>query len=313
MTLRAGVAGIGIARFGDLVENQGLVERGVDTNDEWIRSRSGIERRWFISPDDSRKTSDIGADALRIALDKAGWSADTLDAIVCTTSTPDFNSYPATACLIQAKVGAVGAFAFDVTAACSGFVVGLNVASQYISCGQCRRVALVCPELNSRILNFQDRGTCVLFGDGAGAMLLEPREDGSGVLGSDLKSDGKLAGILTAPRIYMEGKAVYRCAVTEMPAISRRLLERHGFSPADVDLVVPHQANIRIIQSTAEHLGIPPEKVMVNVQDYGNTSSATIPIALAQAQEEGRLHKGDLVLTVAVGAGMIWGANLIRW
>jgi 3-oxoacyl-[acyl-carrier-protein] synthase III len=313
VTLRAGVVGIGIARFGDLVENDGLVERGVDTNDEWIRSRSGIERRWFISPDDPRKTSDIGADALRIALDKAGWTADTLDAIVCTTSTPDFDSYPATACVIQAKVGASGAFGFDVTAACSGFVVGLNVASQFISCGQCRRVALVCPELNSRILNFQDRGTCVLFGDGAAAMLLELREDGSGVLGSDLKSDGKLAGILTAPLIYMEGKAVYRCAVTEMPAISRRLLERHGLSPADVDLVVPHQANIRIIQSTAEHLGIPPEKVMVNVQDYGNTSSATIPIALAQAQDEGRLRKGDLVLTVAVGAGMIWGANLIRW
>jgi 3-oxoacyl-[acyl-carrier-protein] synthase-3 len=133
------------------------------------------------------------------------------------------------------------------------------------------------------------------------------------VLGSDLKSDGKLAGILTAPPIYMEGKAVYRCAVTEMPAISRRLLERHGLSPADVDLVVPHQANIRIIQSTAEHLGIPPEKVMVNVQDYGNTSSATIPIALREAQDKGRVKKGDLVLTVAVGAGMIWGANLIRW
>jgi 3-oxoacyl-[acyl-carrier-protein] synthase-3 len=313
VTLRAGVVGIGIARFGDLVENDGLVERGVDTNDEWIRSRSGIERRWFISADDPRKTSDVGADALRIALDQAGWAADTLDAIVCTTSTPDFNSYPATACLIQAKVGAKNAFGFDVTAACTGFVVGLNVASQFISSGQSRRVALVCPELNSRILNFQDRGTCVLFGDGAAALLLEPREDGSGVLGSDLKSDGKLAGILTAPPIYMEGKAVYRCAVTEMPAISRRLLERHGLSPADVDLVVPHQANIRIIQSTAEHLGIPPEKVMVNVQDYGNTSSATIPIALREAQDKGRVKKGDLVLTVAVGAGMIWGANLIRW
>jgi 3-oxoacyl-[acyl-carrier-protein] synthase-3 len=296
-----------------VVENDDLVARGVDTNDEWIRSRSGIERRRFIASDDPRQASDVGAEALVLALQEAGWEADSLDAIVCTTSTPDFNSYPATACLVQAKVGAHNAFGIDLTAACTGFVAGLNVASQFVTSGQCRRVALVCPELNSRILNFQDRNTCVLFGDGAGAMLLEAREDGSGVLGSDLKSDGRLAPILSAPPIVMEGKAVYRCAVTEMPAISRRLLERHGLTAADLDLVVPHQANIRIIQSTAEHLGVPPEKVMVNVQDYGNTSSATIPIALREALDQGRLKKGDLVLTVAVGAGMIWGANLIRW
>ncbi len=313
MTLRAGVAGIGIARFGDLVENQDLIERGVDTSDEWIRSRSGIERRRFLSAEDPRKTSDVGADALKIALAQAGWDAASLDAIVCSTSTPDFNSYPATGCLVQAKVGADNAFAVDVTAACTGFVMALNVASQFVSSGQCRRVAVVCAELNSRILDFSDRNTCVLFGDGAGAMLLEACEDGCGVLGSDMKSDGNLAGILPAPPIRMEGKAVYRCAVTEMPAISRRLLERLGFSASDVSLVVPHQANIRIIQSTAEHLGISAEKVVVNVQDYGNTSSASILIALRQALDEGRLKKGDLVLTMAVGAGMIWGANLIKW
>lgn len=313
MTLRAGVAGIGVARFGDLVENQGLVDRGVDTSDEWIRSRSGIERRRFLSADDPRKTSDVGADALRIALADGGWDPASLDAIVCSTSTPDFNSYPATACLIQAKVGADNAFGLDVTAACTGFVAALNVASQFVSGGQCRRVAVVCAELNSRILDFSDRNTCVLFGDGAAALLLEGREDGTGVLGSDMKSDGRLAGILTAPPIRMEGKAVYRCAVTEMPAISRRLLERAGLKASDVSLVVPHQANIRIIQSTAEHLGIPPEKVLVNVQDHGNTSSASIPIALRQALEDGRLGKGDVVLTMAVGAGMIWGANLIKW
>jgi 3-oxoacyl-[acyl-carrier-protein] synthase-3 len=246
-------------------------------------------------------------------LAEAGWDAESLDAIVCSTSTPDFNSYPATACLIQAKVGAENAFGMDVTAACTGFVTALNVASLFVSSGQCRRVAVVCAELNSRILDFSDRNTCVLFGDGAAAMLLEAREDGSGVLGSDMKSDGKLAGILTAPPIRMEGKAVYRCAVTEMPAISRRLLDRLGLSPADVSLVVPHQANIRIIQSTAEHLGIAAEKVVVNVQDHGNTSSASILIALRQALDDGRLHRGDLVLTMAVGAGMIWGANLIKW
>jgi len=313
VTLRAGVVGIGIARFGDLVENQGLVDRGVDTSDEWIRSRSGIERRRFLAADDPRKTSDVGAEALKIALTEAGWDASSLDAIVCSTSTPDFNSYPATACLIQAKVGAENAFGMDVTAACTGFVTALNVASLFVSGGQCRRVAVVCAEINSRILDFSDRNTCVLFGDGAGAMLLEAREDGSGVLGSDMKSDGKLAGILTAPPIRMEGKAVYRCAVTEMPAISRHLLERLGLAASDVSLVVPHQANIRIIQSTAEHLGISPEKVVVNVQDHGNTSSASILIALRQALDEGRLKKGDLVLTMAVGAGMIWGANLIKW
>lgn len=313
MTLRAGVAGIGIARFGDLIENDGLVARGVETSDEWIRSRSGIERRRFIGADDPRQASDVGADALKLALEQAGWDAASLDAIVCTTSTPDFNSYPATACLIQAKTGAENAFGIDVTAACTGFVAGLNVASQFVSSGQCRRVAVVAAELNSRILDFSDRNTCVLFGDGAAAMLLEAREDGSGVLGSEMKSDGRLWPILTAPPIRMEGKAVYRCAVTEMPAISRRLLERQGLTPDDVDLVVPHQANIRIIQSTAEHLGISSDKVMVNVQDHGNTSSASIPLALRQAVDQGRLKKGDLVLTTAVGAGMIWGANLIRW
>lgn len=313
MSLRAGVVEVGQARFGDLIDNDGLVAMGVDTNDEWIRSRSGIERRWFLAKDDPRQTSDVGADALRDALGRAGWEADSLDAIICATSSPDFGGYPATACLVQAKVGAGNAFGFDVTAACTGFVAGLNVASNFIVSGQCRRVALVCAELNSRILDFSDRNTCVLFGDGAAAVLLEAREDGSGVLGSELKSDGKLAGILDAPLIHMDGKAVYRCAVSQMPAISRSLLERLGIPKDDVALMVPHQANIRIIQSTGEHLGIPPEKVMVNVQDYGNTSSATIPIALRQALDEGRIRRGDLVLTVAVGAGMIWGANLIRW
>jgi 3-oxoacyl-[acyl-carrier-protein] synthase III len=311
--LTAGIVEVGQARFGDLVENDGLVAMGVDTSDEWIRSRSGIERRWFISKDDPRKTSDVGADALQDALNRAGWTADSLDAIVCTTSTPDFNSYPATACVIQEKVKATNAFGLDVTAACTGFVAGLNIAANYITAGQCKRVALVCAELNSRILDYNDRNTCVLFGDGAAAVLLEAREDGSGVLGSDLKSDGKLVPILDAPLIRMDGKAVYRCAVTEMPAISRRLLEKQNLSTADLALIVPHQANIRIIQSTGENLGVPPEKVMVNVQNYGNTSSATIPIALREALDQGRIQKGDLILTVAVGAGMIWGANLIRW
>ncbi len=313
MSLRAGIVEVGQAHFGEHVENDAFVGMGVDTSDEWIRSRSGIERRWFIGKDDPRKTSDIGAEALSDALRRAGWEADSLDAIVCATSTPDFASYPATACVIQEKVKASNAFGVDATAACTGFVVGLNIAANYIVAGQCKRVALVCAELNSRILNFQDRNTCVLFGDGAAAVLLEAREDGSGVLGSDLKSDGKLVPILDAPPVRMDGKAVYRCAVTEMPAISRRLLEKHGLAVADVDLMIPHQANIRIIESTGQNLGIAPEKVMVNVQDYGNTASATIPIALRQALDEGRIQKGDLVLTVAVGAGMIWGANLIRW
>lgn len=313
MSLRARIVEVGQARFGDLVENDGLVAMGVDTNDEWIRTRSGIERRWFISKDDPRKTSDVGAEALSDALLRAGWDADSLDAIVCTTSTPDFNSYPATACVIQEKVKASNAFGLDVTAACTGFVAGLNIAANYIATEQCRRVALVCAELNSRILDFSDRNTCVLFGDGAAAVLLETSTDESGVLGSDLKSDGKLVSILDAPMIRMDGKAVYRCAVTEMPAITRRLLEKQGLATSDISLLIPHQANIRIIQSTGDNLGLPAEKVVVNVQNYGNTSSATIPIAIREALDQGRIQKGDLLLTVAVGAGMIWGANLIRW
>jgi len=311
MTLRAGVAAVVAHVPGDVVDNDWFTTIGLDTNDEWIRTRSGIERRRFMR-DPSITTSDIGAEALRKALAKAGWDALDLEAIVCATSTPEY-AYPATAVLIQNKTGALNAFGYDVMAACTGFVVALNAASLLISSGQCRKVAVVCAELNSRVLDMTDRNSCVLFGDGAGAMLLEAREDGSGVIGSALKSDGRLEGILHCPPVKMDGKAVYRCAVTEMPAISRVLLEREGLTTADVSLLVPHQANIRIMQSTAEHLGIPSEKVMVNVQEYGNTSSATIPIALAEALDQGRIRSGDLILTVAVGGGMVWGANLIRW
>lgn len=311
MTLRAGVAAVAAHTPGDVVENDWFVTQGLDTSDEWIRNASGIERRLFVR-DLSVTTSDLGAEALRKALAKAGWDALDLDAIVCATSTPE-HAYPATAVLVQGKVGAHNAFGFDVLAACTGFVVALNNASLLVSSGQCRRVAVVCAELNSRVIDMTDRNTCVLFGDGAGAVLLEAREDGSGVIGSDLKSDGRLEHLLHCPPLTMQGKAVYRCAVTEMPAISRRVLEKHGLTTADVSLMVPHQANIRILQSTAENLGIAAEKVMINVQQYGNTSSATIPIALAEALDQGRIRSGDLILTVAVGGGMVWGANLIRW
>lgn len=311
MTLRAGVAAVAAHTPGEVVENDWFVTQGLDTSDEWIRNASGIERRKFVR-DTSVTTSDLGAEALRKALAKAGWDALDLDAIVCATSTPEY-AYPATAVLVQGKVGAHNAFGFDVLAACTGFVVALNNASLLVSSGQCRRVAVVCAELNSRVIDMTDRNTCVLFGDGAGAVLLEAREDGSGVIGSDLKSDGRLEHLLHCPPLTMQGKAVYRCAVTEMPAISRRVLEKHGLTTADVSLMVPHQANIRILQSTAENLAIPADKVMINVQQYGNTSSATIPIALAEALDQGRIRSGDLILTVAVGGGMVWGANLIRW
>jgi len=311
VTLRAGVAAVAAHTPGDVVENDWFVTQGLDTSDEWIRNASGIERRKFVR-DLSVTTSDLGAEVLRKALAKAGWDALDLDAIVCATSTPEY-AYPATAVLVQGKVGAHNAFGFDVLAACTGFVVALNNASLLVSSGQCRRVAVVCAELNSRVIDMTDRNTCVLFGDGAGAVLLEAREDGSGVLGSDLKSDGRLEHLLHCPPLTMQGKAVYRCAVTEMPAISRRVLEKHGLTTADVSLMVPHQANIRILQSTAENLAIPADKVMINVQQYGNTSSATIPIALAEALDQGRIRSGDLILTVAVGGGMVWGANLIRW
>ncbi len=311
MTLRAGVAAVAAHTPGDVIENDWFVTQGLDTSDEWIRNASGIERRMFVR-DRSVTTSDLGAEALRKALAKAGWDALDLDAIVCATSTPEY-AYPATAVLVQGKVGAHNAFGFDVLAACTGFVVALNNASLLVSSGQCRRVAVVCAELNSRVLDMTDRNTCVLFGDGAGVVLLEAREDGSGVIGSDLKSDGRLEHLLHCPPLTMQGKAVYRCAVTEMPSISRRVLDKHGLTTADVSLMVPHQANIRILQSTAENLGIPADKVMINVQQYGNTSSATIPIALAEALDQGRIRSGDLILTVAVGGGMVWGANLIRW
>lgn len=310
--ITAGIATVASHLPGNVIDNNWFVEKlGLETSDEWIRTRTGIERRRFLL-DDSVTTSDLGAEAVRKALQQVGWDPMDLDCIICATSTPE-GAFPAVAVLIQAKIGAHRAFGFDVLAACTGFVLGLNLGSQLIASGQCRKVAVVSSEIISRVTDMTDRNTAVLFGDGAGCALLEPREDGTGILGSALRSDGRLEHLLRCPPVRMDGKGVYRCAVTEMPAISRELLERLNYKPEDIHLLVPHQANIRILQSMAEHLGIPEERVMINVHEYGNTSSATVPIALADALSQGRIRRGDLILTVAVGGGMIWGANLIRW
>lgn len=316
--MNAYISAVGIHLPSEIVTNKDL-ETVVDTSDEWIRSRSGIEER-RIERNSSLQSSDLGALAAKDALNRAGIEPAQVDAIIAGSMYPDFQ-FPAMGCLIQKKIGAVNAFAYDITAACAFIPFALNTASLLISSGQARHVLVVGAEISSRIMDWTDRNTCVLFGDGAGAILLSATaEPNRGFLGTTLKSDGNQDHILYTKHLggpdaflRMDGKAVFKLAVTEMAAVTKKTLEKAGLTPANLDLLVPHQANIRILEATAERLGIAKEKVVVNVQKYGNTSSASIPLALREAQDSGRLKTGDLFAMVAVGGGMAWGCNLFRW
>jgi 3-oxoacyl-[acyl-carrier-protein] synthase-3 len=302
-------------------------EDKVETTDEWIRERTGIEARHFV--DEGVYASDLAVEAARVALDTAGVSPEQLDVIVCASVTGD-TPFPSTAVWVQQKLG-LSCPAFDVNAACAGFSYGLMTATSMIEAGAADTILLVGSEVFSRILDFSDRQTCVLFGDGAGATVLQAI-DRPGIEGTVLGADGRAAEILMMPgggsrepatpqtvadgrhNITMpNGREVFKRAVTEMAAACRQVLEKNGHTPDDVDLLIPHQANARIMIAVAERLGIPLERSVVDVAEVGNTSAASIPIALDRAYRAGRMREGDLVLFTSFGAGLTWGATVMRW
>jgi 3-oxoacyl-[acyl-carrier-protein] synthase-3 len=323
MTIRATVTGIGHYLPERVVPNSEFTER-LDTSDEWIRERTGIERRHFAAPGET--TSSMGAQAARRALAMAGREPSEVDAVIVATSTPDL-TFPSAATMIQKSLGMTGGFAFDLQAVCAGFVFALTTANALMVSGQARRVLVIGSETFSKILDWNDRTTCVLFGDGAGAVLLEAMEtEGAptdrGVLATDLHSDGSFkdllyvdGGISTGVQgvLRMEGKEVFRHAVVKLAETAEAALERAGLNPQDVDWIVPHQANLRIIRSTAQKMGVPMDRVVVTVQDHGNTSAASIPLALSVGVERGQVKPGDLLVMEAIGGGLAWGAVVLRW
>ncbi|ALG90089.1 MAG: ketoacyl-ACP synthase III [Confluentimicrobium sp.] len=323
MTIRAVVAGVGHYLPERIVPNSAF-EDTLDTSDEWIRSRSGIERRHFAA--EGETTSQLAAKAAQAALKDAGLAPDDVDAIIVATSTADL-TFPSAATMVQDQIGMTRGFAFDVQAVCAGFIFALSNANAMIISGQARRVMVIGAETFSRIMDWTDRGTCVLFGDGAGALILEAAEgagtsDDRGILATDLNSDGRFRDLLyvdggvstqTTGHLRMQGKEVFRHAVEKLADTAHKALDKAGLSGADVDWIVPHQANLRIIKATAQRMQVPMERVIVTVQDHGNTSAASIPLALSVGKAEGRIKPGDLVVTEAIGGGLAWGAVVIRW
>ena len=322
--IRTRVVGSGAYLPRNIVTNDDLAKR-VDTSDEWIRERTGIRERHIVA--EGEKTSDLALAAARAALKDADMDVGTVDLVICCTTTPD-ETFPATATTVQAKLGMTRGAAFDLQAVCSGFIFGLSVADNMIRGGQARTVLLIGAESMSRLLDWNDRTTCVLFGDGAGAVVLQAHEgrgDNSdqGILNTRLFSDGRLHDMLyvdggpsstrTTGFLRMQGKDVFRHAVTNISAAITASAEAAGIALADIDWFVPHQANQRILDGTAKKLGIPPEKVISTVALHGNTSAASVPLALETAVRDGRIKKGDLILLEAMGGGFTWGAALIRW
>jgi 3-oxoacyl-[acyl-carrier-protein] synthase-3 len=296
-----------------------LAAKGVETSDQWIVDRTGIRARHFAAPDVT--CSDLGMHAARQALEAAGVAAKDIDLIIVATSTPDM-VFPSAACILQNKLGIAGCAAFDVQAVCSGFVYALTIADSMIKTGAASKALVIGSEVFSRILDFNDRTTCVLFGDGAGAVVLEASET-PGILSSDLHADGKHVGILCVPGsvsggqvlgdplLKMDGQAVFKLAVGVLEDAARAALAKAGKTEADIDWLIPHQANIRIMQSTAKRLKLPLEKVVVTVDQHGNTSAASIPLALDWAVRGGKINKGDTLMLEGVGGGFTWGAVLL--
>ncbi len=326
------VAPVGITATGQcfpprVVTNDDL-SKIMETNDEWIRSRTGISERRWAEP--GTGASKLGAPALQMALDNRGMKATELDAIIVATVTPD-TLFPATACRIQEMVGATNAFGFDLSAACSGFLYALTTAASLVAAGGVKRVGVVGVDIMSTVIDLEDRTTSVLFGDGAGAVIVERVEDGLGILDFEHCIDGSGGCFLHMPAggsaspataetvaardhyIHQSGSEVFKKAVREMADNSRLLMDRNGFTGDQLKLFVPHQANIRIMDAAAKRLELDPSRMMVNIDKFGNTTAATIPTALHQAWEQGRMQKGDLVALAAFGAGFTWGSTLLRW
>ena len=311
----------------NVVTNDDLAQR-IETSDEWIFARTGIRQRHFADP--GTATSDMILPAAREVLEKTGTDPADLDLIVVATITPDM-VFPSTACLLQGRLGATKAWGFDLSAACSGFVYALTAGAQFVGAGSHKKVLVAGADTMTSIVDFEDRATCVLFGDGAGVALLEPAEKGQGILDFIHDVDGSGAGHLYMPAggsrrppsvetvqnrehfVRQRGRHVFKYAVRRMAEIPQRLMDRNGMARKDLKLLVPHQANLRIIQGAADKLGLTDEQVFKNIETYGNTTAGTIPIALAEAEEQGRLTPGDLVILVSVGAGFTTGGVLMRW
>lgn len=305
------------------------LEKMVDTTDEWIRTRTGISERRIL--EDGKASSDMGAEAVKLLLEQRGIDADEIDVIIVATVTPDM-FFPSTGNLIQHKVGAKNAFSFDISAACSGFIYALSIGSELIKSGRNSKIVVVGTDKMSAITNYSDRNSCVLFGDAAGAVLLEPAPDDElGIIDFILHSDGSGAEYLHMKAggskypatvetvandwhyIYQDGKTVFKLAVQKMADIAEEILTRNNYSGKDVKLMVPHQANLRIIDAAAKRLGLDKEKVLINIERYGNTTAATIPLALSEAYQMGKVEKGDLLVFSTFGAGFTWGSILLRW
>jgi 3-oxoacyl-[acyl-carrier-protein] synthase III len=316
--LRAVIKGTGSALPKRRVSNAELTET-VDTTDEWIVERTGIRFRHIAGPDET--TATLAADAARKALDAAGMNAADIDLIIVATATPD-QTFPATATKVQHMLGQHGGVAFDVAAVCSGFLYGFSVAESMIRAGSAKNALVIGAETFSRILDWEDRGTCVLFGDGAGAVVLSGEVGTRGALATRLHADGRHNQLLyvdggpsttgTVGKLRMQGREVFRHAVTNLTSVLHEVLDAAGIVPADIDWVVPHQANARIIDATARKLGLPAERVVMTVSDHANTSAASVPLALDVAIRDGRIKQGQLIVLEAMGGGFTWGASVVR-
>lgn len=322
MTLRAVVRGVGHYLPERVVPNAEFVN-WIDTSDEWIRTRSGIERRHFAA--DGETTSVLAAHAARAALADAGLAADEIDAVIVATSTADL-TFPSVATMVQAALGMSRGFAFDLQAVCAGYVYALTTANALILSGQARRILVIGAETFSKLMDWSDRSTSVLFGDGAGALVLEGIEQPGtsadrGILASDLHSDGRFKDLLyvdggvstgSTGHLRMEGREVFRHAIEKLAETAHTALEKAGLTPEDVAWIVPHQANIRIIEGTAKRMQVPMDRVVVTVQDHGNTSAASIPLAISVGKARGQIKPGDLLVTEAIGGGLAWGSVVLR-
>lgn len=325
--IRARITGTGSYVPEKVLTNLDL-EKIIDTNDEWIRSRTGICERHIAADDEN--TSDLATRAAERALEMAGVAANEIELIVVGTITGDY-PWPATACIVQSNLGAMNAGAFDVSAACSGFLYALSCAVDRIEAGRCKKALVIGAEILTRIIDWEDRNTCVLFGDAAGAVVLEAREGDRGILSTHLHADGTQLELLYQPGfgtrnlpnveslekkdyfLQMQGNEVFKVAVRSMADVARIALEANNMSVADIDLFIPHQANIRILEATAKRIGLHDDQVYINVDRFGNTSGATIPLALDEANRAGRIKEGDILLFDAFGGGFTWASTLLRW
>lgn len=324
---RASITGIGSYLPGKVLTNYDL-EKMVDTSDEWIIQRTGIKERRII--ENGQITSDLGTQASLRAMEDAGVSPNDLDMIITSTITPD-HIFPSTSCFIQQKLGATRASAFDILAACAGFIYALSIGQSFVNSGAMETVLVVGAECLSTITDYTDRATCVLFGDGAGAVVIQKSSTKHEILSTSLAADGSQADVLIMPGggaktpasiesvqqrmhyIQFRGKEVFKLAINNITNLILETVTKNDLTINDIDLIIPHQSNLRIIEATMEKLGLPKEKAFVNIDKYGNTSSASIPIAIDEARKEGRLSKGDIVMLVAFGGGLTWGSSVIRW